>query len=251
MNLRSINEIENVKSVSSPHEKELKEFGEKWRKRLRKLSENDVDRICEVLICQRESLDMDEEWTIAKEFYPKVKAHILYHFYGEEFSEFDEEDAVRFLFSGDRVEKLTGEDLAGMIEVLLNFIEKFLKGESPIGKKDWEMKSKHFESRKKPFRFLKKNDLKEMKELSDFLGSTHRKTDTGVAFHKEIFKGVEAEIALEDDFDISFSGDNLDKLTGHDLDFLSVFLINHIIRFIAIRNEEKDLPNICRKVFPQ
>lgn len=251
MDLRTINEIENVKSVSSPHEKELKNFGEKWSKRLRKFSKDDVDRICGLLICQRDSLGMDEEWSITKEFYPEVRTHILYHFYGEEFSEIGEEDAVRFLFSGDRVKNVTGEDLAGMVEVLLNFIERFLKGESPRGGSDWKMKSKHFESREKPFKFLKRNDLKKMKELSDFLGSTHKKTDTGVTFHKEIFKGVEAKIVLGKDFNIDFSGDNLDKLTEHDLDFLSVFLINHIIRFIAIKNEEKDLPNICRKVFPQ
>lgn len=250
MNLYTINEIEKIKSVSSPHEKELKDFGEKWRKRLRKLSEGDVEKICELLICQRDSVDMDEEWTITKEFFPEVRCHILYHFYGEEFSEFGEKDAVRFLFSGNRVQKVTGEDLAGMVGILLNFMEKFLKDESPRGKVSWEMKSKHFDSREKPFRFLKKNDLELMKELSDFLGSTRKKTDTGITFHKEIFKGVEVEIALDDGFDISFSGDNLDKMTGRDLDSYSIFLINHIIRFIAIKNEDKDLPDICLKVFP-
>ncbi len=251
MELHTINEIENVTSVSSPHEEELKKFGEKWRKRLRKLSEDDIDRICELLKGQRDSLGMGEEWTLTKEFYPGVRTHISYHYHGEEFSEFGEEDAVRFLFSGDRVQKITGEDLAGGIEVLLNFIEKSLEDESLGEKKNWEMKSKYSEARESPFKFLKKDDLKEIKELSDFLGSSHEVTESGAIFHKEVFKGVKAEINLEKNFEIDFSGDNLEKLTNHDLDFLSVFLINHIIRFIAMKHEGENLPIICEKVFPK
>lgn len=248
MNLYTISEIEKVKSVSSPHEEELKHFGENWKSKFRELGEEKIEKVTELVRGRKEFLDLDEEWTLTKEFYPGVNVHLSYHYHGDEFSEFGEEDSVKFLFSGNRVKKVTGEDLAGMIEVMLNFLKRFLEDKNLRKDEAWRMKKKYTESRKKPFEYLA--ETRGVEELSEFMGGRLEKKKSEHILRKEIFKGVEAEIGINENFSIDFSGKNLNKLSAHDLDSLSVFLLNHMIRFIAMKYEGRDLPSICQKVFP-
>lgn len=250
MNLYTIGEIEKVKSVSSPHEVELREFGENWKSKFRELDDEEIKKITELVMGRKESLDLNEEWTLTKEFYPEVKAHLSYYYHGDEFSEFGEEDRVKFLFSGNRVKKVSGEDLAGMIGVMLNFLEKSLEDKEPRENKAWTIKEKFSKGRRKPFEHLENGEVRDLEELSGFMGGSFEKRETEYVLRKGIFKGVKVEIGLNKNLNIDFLGEKMNKLSNHDLDNFSVFLLNHIIRFIAMKFGDRDLPKICQKVFP-
>jgi hypothetical protein len=49
--------------------------------------------------------------------------------------------------------------------------------------------------------------------------------------------------------DITFSGNQLMNLSSYHAEFLGIFTINQILRFITIKNENKQLPDICYIMF--
>lgn len=253
MNLISISEIDNVKSACSPHAEELKNFGKEWSSLFREFDREDLEKVSRSIKGEMDELGIDEEWALTKELFPEVRVHISYHYYGEEFSSYGEEDKLRFLFSGDRVKKVTGEDLAGMIEVILNFIGRITSGKvRGEGGKRKKLRERYFEPRKKAITFLNTGSEEEMDKLEKFLGGRLTSKNSKKILEKEFFQNVSVRINIVDDeLEGLYLQDETDRMADYEKDALIVYTLNHIIRFITQGHPDRDLPEFCNKVFPR
>jgi len=238
--------------VRGPHEKELEDisnakfhnFIDLERKSLLKILQEDIG-------AEIENIGFSEDWTITKEMFPEVNIHMAYTYIGDEFGGGIEAE-FRFLFSGERVYWVPGEDIATYIDIVMDFIERQIKGIEPFEKnykEKTELMEKVLEQRKEPFQLLEKND---MEKLQDFIGAEISKNSFEWRFKKEIFPEIFIELSYDDnqkELDVSYSGQNLEKMGSYHIELIAIFLINHILRFITIYNIEKDLPDICYIMF--
>jgi hypothetical protein len=237
--------------VRGPHEKELEDMGranipffvDLKRERLLEIVESDIG-------AKLEDIGFDEEWTITLDFFPEASIHLSYFYYGDEFG--DVEAEFRFLFSGDRVHWIPGEDSATYVDIIFDFFERQIKNRDPYDKNydtKTELMKKVFKQRKKPFKLLKKVDKK---PLEEFLDAKVWKITTGWRFKKEVFPEIFIEITYDEnsgELDISYSGNNLEKMGSYHMELIGIFIINHILRYITINNQDKDLPDICYMMF--
>ena len=162
------------------------------------------------------------------------------------------EAEFKFYFSGTRVFWVPGEDSATFIDIVMNFIERIIKNQESF-EKNYNTKTELMENvlkqRTEPFILLKEQDRE---NLADFLGAKVWKVTNGWWIKKEFFSEIFIEIIWnqKDGLDIKFSGSNLSKnIDSYHLEFVGIFLINHILRFITINNLDKELPDICYIMF--
>ena len=198
-----------------------------------------------------ENLGFNEDWSISLELFPQVNIHVAFTYYGDEFGD-EVEAEFKFYFSGERVFWVPGEDTATYIDIIMDFLERKLKNKVPF-EKNFESKTdlmkKVLLQRTEPFKFLIDADKQ---ALSDFLGAKVWKMTSGWKIKKEIFPKIYTEIIWDTKtgLDITFSGENLSKnLDSYHAEFVGIFLINHILRYITTHNEIKDLPDICTIMF--
>ena len=92
---------------------------------------------------------------------------------------------------------------------------------------------------------------KDKNDLAEFIGAKVWKTTDGWRIKREIFPQMFAEITWDnlEGLDISFSGEKLKNMSSYHAEFIGIFLINHILRYITITNQDKELPNICYIMF--
>ncbi len=238
--------------VRGPHEKELEDISKvKYplfinlnTDTLKDIVHNDLGGIIE-------NIGFDEDWTISIEMFPEVNIHMVYSFFGDEFGDGIEAE-FKFLFSGERVFWVPGEDSATFIDIVMDLIERKLNNKVPF-EKDYDEKTelmeKVLEQRSEPFILLKESDKE---NLATFLGAEVRNLDNIWTIKKEIFPEIFIEIKWNEKvgLDIKFSGDNLSKnIDSYHIEFIGIFFINHILRFITVNNIDKDLPDICYIMF--
>jgi hypothetical protein len=247
----TVSEID-ATGVRGPHEVELQNISQaKYPLFINVDMEKLKKIIVEDLGGNIENLGFSEDWSITVELFPEVKIHISFTYFGDEFGD-EIEAEFRFLFSGERASWVPGEDSATYIDVLMDFIARKLKDEEPF-EKDYKSKTELMKKvliqRNEPFKFLKEQD---QQDLAKFIGAKVWKTTTGWRIKREIFPKIFTEITWDDQYglDISFSGDNISKnLSSYHAELVGIFVINHILRFITIRNEDKNLPDICNIMF--
>lgn len=238
--------------VRGPHEKELEDISKvKYplfvnidMDILKDVVNNDLGGIIE-------NIGFNEDWTITLEMFPEVNIHIAYSYFGDEFGDGIEAE-FKFFFSGERVFWVPGEDSATFIDIVMDIIERKIKRKEPF-EKDYDAKTelmeKVLEQRSKPFTLLKESDKE---DLTTFLGAKVTKLYDNWTIKKEIFPEIFIEIiwGKETGLDIKFSGANLSKsIDSYHIEFIGIFFINHILRFITIHNIDKDLPDICYIMF--
>jgi hypothetical protein len=183
--------------------------------------------------------------------FPEVNIHISFLYLGDEFG-VGKEAEFKYYFSGDRVSWVPGEDSATFIDIVMDFLEKKIKNQAPYEKsydKKTELMLKVLVQRSSPFKFLKEE---EKGDLSEFLGAKVWKTTDGWRIRREMFPNVFVEILwdIQKGLDIKFSGDMLSKnLSSYQAELMGIFTINHILRYITIKNEDKELPDICYLMF--
>ena len=68
------------------------------------------------------NLDLDEDWAIRKEVYPRVEIIFLFNHGDAEFPA-----RLRVLYSGDRVRELTGEELASLAVSGANHMLRYIR----------------------------------------------------------------------------------------------------------------------------
>ncbi len=253
MDLISINEIDNVRSTRSPHAEELKKFGKEWSDLFREFGQEDLDNVSHLIHGKVDELELDEEWALTKEFFPEVRTHVSYHYHGEEFSNYGEEDMLRFLFSGERVTDVTGEDLAGMIDVMLNFIGRHISGTVLNGgEKRRKLQEKYLKPRKEAIDFLNMDRDKDMKKLAKFLGGQFEPQRSKKVLKKEFFRDVIVRIDIVDgDLEDLYLQGETGQMADYEQDSLIIYTLNHIIRFIVQKYPDRDFPEFCNKVFPE
>lgn len=231
----------------SPHHGELEALGAAKFPLFKGLE--DVRVVCGWLGARLESLGLGEDWAATLEFFPEANVHVLYYYYGDEFG--DVEGELKFLFSGERVYWIPGEDLVTFISVALDFAELRIRGGEPFDR--WrggksELMSKILEERREPFRLLGEGDAG---RLGAFLGAKVWRSGSEWRIRREVFPGVTVEVFYDGErLDASYSGENVDKMERYHLELLATFIINHAIRYITVENHGKtELPTICYKMF--
>ena len=246
----TISEIDAL--MRSPHEMELKNISNAKYQHFINIDSVRLSKIVkEDLGAKLETLSLHEDWTITIEMFPQVIIHLLYSYFGDEFGD-DIEAEFKFLFSGEHANMVPGEDSATFIDIIINFLERRIKEEEPF-EKNYEKKSELMEKvliqRAKPFSLLVEKDLE---KLAEFTGAKVWKNKKRWRIKREFFPKIFTEITWDDQnrLDISFFGDNLSKnISSYHVELIGIFTINHILRYITIRNEEKDLPDICYMMF--
>jgi hypothetical protein len=92
----------------------------------------------------------------------------------------------------------------------------------------------------------------DINELEKFIGGEVSKTGSKWSIKREVFPQIFVEITFDKDrntLDIAYSGKNLTKIGSYNIELIGAFTINHILRYITIKNQDKKLPNICYQMF--
>jgi hypothetical protein len=238
--------------VRGPHEKELEDISKAKSVLFTNLDLQVLKGIVHDEIGGKiENIGFSEDWTITIEMFPEVNIHMAYSNFGDEFGDGIEAE-FKFYFSGERVSWVPGEDSATYIDIIMDFIERKVKGEEPF-EKNYQKKSELMEKvllqREAPFHLLQEKDKD---NLETFLGAKVRKTVNGWRIKKELFPEIFTEIIWDRDsgLDIEYKGKNLAKNIGsYHTEFIGIFVINHILRYITVNNLDKELPDICYIMF--
>ncbi|TFG23027.1 MAG: hypothetical protein EU532_13840 [Promethearchaeota archaeon] len=237
--------------VRGPHEKELEDISNMKYPIFIDISMENLQKIVEEDLGGKvEDIGFNEDWTITLEMFPEVNIHMAYSYFGDEFGDGVEAE-FKFYFSGERVYWVPGEDSATFIDVVMDFLERRIKGEEPFEKSydiHTELMQKVLVQRNEPFKFLKEEDKN---PLESFLGAKVWNTSSGWRIKREIFPKIFTEVIWDEQkgLDISFSGENLEKLSSYHSELVGIFVINHILRYITTKNEQQDLPDICYIMF--
>jgi len=238
--------------VRGPHEKELEDIS---KTKYPLFVDLNIDKLKEIvnedLGGSLGNIGFNEDWTITLEMFPEANIHLSYSYFGDEFGD-DMEAEFKFYFSGKRVSWIPGEDSATFIDIVMDFLELKIKGESPFEKeydKKTDLMKKVLIQRQEPFKLLKDEDKD---ELSSFLGAKVWRTTNGWRIKRETFPNIFVELIWEEHngLDIKFTGEKLGQnISSYHVELVGIFLINHILRYITVNNLKGDLPNICFIMF--
>jgi len=198
-----------------------------------------------------ENLGFSEDWTITLEMFPEVNVHLAYTYFGDEFGDGITAE-FKCYFSGERAQLVPGEDSITYVDIVFDFIERMIRNKEPF-QQSYDQKSELMKKvliqRTEPLNLLKESDIK---DLAIFLGAIVRKTANRWQIKKEVFPEVFVELEIDENnkLDINYSGKALSKKIGsYHIEFLGIFLINHILRYIALKNIDTELPDICYIMF--
>jgi hypothetical protein len=238
--------------VRGPHEKELEDISNAKINLFIDIDSKKLESIVKEDLGGRiENIGFNENWTITIEMFPEVNIHMAYSYFGDEFGDGLEAE-FKFYFSGRHVNWVPGEDSATYIDIVMDLIERKLKGEYPF-EKNYDTKSDLMQQvlsqREKPFKFLEEKD---QEKLAKFIGGKVWKTVNGWRIKREIFPETYSEITWnkENGLDIKFYGEKLAKNLGsYQAELIGIFVLNHILRYITVNNLEEDLPDICYIMF--
>jgi len=131
-------------------------------------------------------------------------------------------------------------------------MERMIQNREPFEQsydKKSELMQKVLIQRTEPFNLLKDSDVN---DLAVFLGAIVWKTADKWQITKEVFPGISIELTYDarKKLNIAYTGEVLSKKVGsYHMEFLGIFLINHILRYITLHNLDKELPNICYIMF--
>lgn len=237
--------------VRGPHEKELEDISKNKYPLFINIDMEKLRYIVQENIGGKiENIGFNEDWAISLEMFPDVNIHMAYSYFGDEFGDGIEAE-FKFYFSGERVTIVPGEDSATYIDIVMDFLERLLKNNEPFEKnydKKTELMEKVLVQRNEPFKYLNEENKS---ELAEFIGAKVWKTTNGWRIKREIFPQIFIELSwdTQEGLDISFSGEKLKNMSSYHAEFVGIFTINHILRYITITNQDKELPDICYIMF--
>ncbi|NVM27896.1 MAG: hypothetical protein HWN65_03555 [Candidatus Helarchaeota archaeon] len=243
-------EIDGFTGIKSPHARELHEIGKtkvalfvkEKKRRIKIIVEEDLLGILE-------DLGFDEDYTLTLEYFPEVRSHIIYTNYEDEAFGGAE---LKFLFSGERVAWVPTEDLIGLLEASLDYLEDLLEDTQehhylPPEKSD--LLNQSIKQRAGPFVHLKSEQLK---DLASFIGGKIAQKDDLWELSKTLFQGFNIILIYDvgnKRLDVQYGGENILKINNYARDYLGIFLINHCLRFISITYPNIKMPKIVGQVF--
>ncbi len=198
-----------------------------------------------------ENIGFNEDWTITLEMFPEVNIHLVYSYFGDEFGDGITAE-FKCYFSGERAITVPGEDSITYVGIIFDFIERMIYHKDPFEKSydtKTDLMKKVLTQRLEPFTLLKDKD---QKNLASFLGAKVWNTGNGWRIKKEAFPGISIELTYDarEKLNIAYTGEALSKKIGsYHMEFLGIFLINHILRYITLNSLNKELPDICYIMF--
>jgi len=83
---------------------------------------NDVSKLAEYIGGKVESLGRGEDWVITKEMFPGIEIVFMYTRADDEFP-----SSLRVLYTGERIKKTKGEDLAELTIACVNQMLRYIK----------------------------------------------------------------------------------------------------------------------------
>ncbi len=231
----TIQQIDAIKGIRTPHYQDLKDIGKKHVDNLKELSRKELVDLSQQINASLEDLDYGESWTITKEFFPEVKIHVLLQVDNEEFG--GDPYELQFLFSGDRVTWISGEDLCHLCEILLNYASTLISNEFPQDVYNGEpsqLVSNAMRERTISWKGITiDNELRIYFTFSPF---------PDLLFSYDVFTNPT---------DFSIVTKRLDAYWIYDVDRLIIMGLNQILRLVKIRLDEtgKSAPPICNAMF--
>ena len=250
-NYMTIGQID-ATGVRGPHEKELEDISKAKYRMFVNLKEEKLNKIViEELGGKIENIGFSEDWTITMEMFPEVNIHLAYTYFGDEFGDGIEAE-FKCYFSGERSWWVPGEDSATYIDIIMDFIERMIKGKEPFEKsydKKTDLMKKVLVQRTEPFKYLQEKDKD---PLAEFVGGKAWKTTEGWRIKREVFPSIFIEVTWNEEkgLDIFFSGDKLSQnISSYHIELVGIFLINHVLRYITTTYKEKKMPDICWMMF--
>jgi len=119
--LISLREIE---GAVSPHQRQVEMALESRKEALEHVA--DVSRLAEFMGGRVESLGLGEDWAVSKQIFPGVEVFFVFNRADEEFP-----SSLRFLYSGDRLKLMRGEDLAGFTILFVSHMLRYVRETNP------------------------------------------------------------------------------------------------------------------------
>lgn len=244
---KTIQQIDGT-GIHSPHDGELKTIATAIKEFIPGISRDDVEAVVQRAGGTIDTMGFGEDFTMSFEIFPDVRIHVVYFAPGSGEDEIESQSDVKFLFSGNTVSIVSSEDLASLVDLSMDYLRDLLAGtiatrpETPS-----DLLQRSILQRLEPFGFLNEDDLP---DLAAFAGGVLAITDEGWQLHKEFFPGIEIVLNY-DGKSIEFmqEGKNLNNINNYAKDQLSIFLMNHCMRFIGMRYESLGMPDIVDKAF--
>jgi hypothetical protein len=244
----TIGEIEGLKAIKSPHDKELDDIKERILPGLRRLGKQAGD-LAFRLGGNSDPIDFGEEWVITKAMFPGVVLHFAYKDIGDEFGD-GKTDDLSILFSGEQVRLVPGEDLASYAELLAEYMGRLLAGmetDETVGGELSEMLMKALQDRAVALNMVAPDDFS---SLGDFIGGFLH-SNGATTLEVSPFPGITITIHWNEqqEFHVDFQGENAWIMSHFDLERLAVLSLNHVLRFVLISKGADIAPEICKKMF--
>ena len=119
--LISLREIE---GVDSPHQKQV-DRALKTRADALNFVDN-IEKLAGFIGGGVEKLGLREDWALSKQIFPGVTVHFIFNKTDDEFPA-----SLKVLFSGDRLNLMSGEDLAGITIAFVTHMLRYVRDTNP------------------------------------------------------------------------------------------------------------------------
>jgi hypothetical protein len=116
--------LKEIEGVVSPHRAQVGRALKARQEALEYIT--DVSELADFIGGKVESLGLKEDWAISKEIFPGVIVFFVYKHADDEFP-----GNLRVLFSGDRIQLLSGEDLAGIVINCVSHMLRYVRESNP------------------------------------------------------------------------------------------------------------------------
>lgn len=246
-------QIDGRSGIQSPHERELESIGKNKLSIFTAARPETIKTYIETQLNGKiENIGFGEQYTVSFEYFPGVKIHILYFNYEAEDSEPIGRVELKFLFSGEKVMWVPSEDLNSFIDIALEYLEDLNSSKMEpynIAKNKTSLLKNAIEQRTEPFLNLAPTHLN---DLASFIGGQVEQNSAGWQVSKTFFPGIEILLTYNYNtriLDVQYEGANLQNINHYARDLLSIFLINHCLRFVSITYPTIEMPRIMKQVF--
>jgi hypothetical protein len=123
-NLAKLISLKEIEGPESPHQKQI-ERAMKIRVPAFEFV-RDVQALADFIGGRVEKVGLREDWAVSKDIYPQVTVYYIFNRADEEFPA-----SLRILFSGDRLNMLSGEDLAGLTITYAAHMIRYIRESNP------------------------------------------------------------------------------------------------------------------------
>lgn len=119
--------LREIEGVLSPHQRQIESAVEARKAAFEYVT--DISGLAKYIGGKEESLGIGEDWALSKEVFPGVRIFFIFNRSDEEFP-----SRLKVLFSGEKIEMMKGEDLAGFVILFVNHMLRYIRETLPADK---------------------------------------------------------------------------------------------------------------------